>query len=256
VRVGMPVDGPPRCTLKTTDRHFGEIGEAEEFLHQRDAGAGGRRERPRAVPGGADHHADRGQFVLGLDDGVARHAVVGVGAVLAAITAEGFDHRRRGRDRIPGRHRGAAIHGTEAAGIVAVDEDLVADAVGTLDAQADRARQVGPGVVVAELEGIDVGADQLVLAAVLVGDQLFDDVEIDAEQGRQRADIHDVLEQLALPRIAVFAVADLGQRNAQHRDVFAKARAAVVPWSSRRTGSRPVRSRRRRGPRSAGSSPP
>ena len=52
-------------------RDFGEIGEAEELLHQRDAGAGGRGERARAVPGRADHHADRGQLVLGLDDGEA-----------------------------------------------------------------------------------------------------------------------------------------------------------------------------------------
>ena len=27
-------------------------------------------EGARAVPGGADHHADRGELVLGLDDGV------------------------------------------------------------------------------------------------------------------------------------------------------------------------------------------
>ena len=50
-------------------RNFGEIGEPEEFLHQRDAGAGGGGEGAGAVPGRADHHADRGQLVLGLDDG-------------------------------------------------------------------------------------------------------------------------------------------------------------------------------------------
>ena len=48
---------------------LGEIGEAEELLHQRDAGAGGGGEGARAVPGGADHDADRGQLVLALDDG-------------------------------------------------------------------------------------------------------------------------------------------------------------------------------------------
>ena len=51
-------------------RDFGEIGEPQEFLHQRDAGAGGRGEGARAVPGGADHHADGGELVLGLDDRV------------------------------------------------------------------------------------------------------------------------------------------------------------------------------------------
>ena len=49
--------------------NFGEIGKPEEFLHQRNAGARRRGEGARAVPAGADHHADRGEFVLGLDDG-------------------------------------------------------------------------------------------------------------------------------------------------------------------------------------------
>jgi hypothetical protein len=52
-------------------RDFGEIGEADELLHQRDAGTGGGGEGARAVPAGADDDADRGQFVLGLHDGVA-----------------------------------------------------------------------------------------------------------------------------------------------------------------------------------------
>ena len=49
--------------------NFGEIGEPEEFLHQRNAGARGRGKGAGAVPAGADHDADRGEFVLGLDDG-------------------------------------------------------------------------------------------------------------------------------------------------------------------------------------------
>jgi len=36
----------------------------------------------------------------------------------------------------------------------------------------------------AKLERVDVGADQLVLAAVLISDQLFDHGELDAEQRR------------------------------------------------------------------------
>ncbi len=181
-------------------RHLGKVGQAEEFLHQRNAGPGGGGKGARAVPCRADHHADRGQFVFGLDYGVACHAVVGVGAVLAAIAAESLDDRGGWRDRIPAGDRGAAIHGAQAAGIVAVDENLVADAIGTLDAQADRAGKVRPGAFVAQLQGIDVGVDQLVLAAELVGNQLFDDAEVHVEQRGQRTDVHDVLEQLALAR--------------------------------------------------------
>ena len=51
-------------------RNFGEIGEAEELLHQRNARARGRGEGARAVPARADRDADGGDLVLGLDDGV------------------------------------------------------------------------------------------------------------------------------------------------------------------------------------------
>ena len=51
-------------------RHLGEGGEADELGHQRDARARRAGEGARAVPAGADHDADRGELVLGLDDGV------------------------------------------------------------------------------------------------------------------------------------------------------------------------------------------
>ena len=46
------------------------------------------------------------------------------------------------------------------------------------------------------------GRDQLVLALELLADQLLDLGDVDAEQRGERADIDDVLEQLALARIA------------------------------------------------------
>ena len=49
-------------------RNLGEIGEAQELAHQRDAGAGGGGKGPGAVPGGADDDAERRQFVFGLED--------------------------------------------------------------------------------------------------------------------------------------------------------------------------------------------
>ena len=61
-------------------RNFGEIGQADEFRHQRDAGPGGGGEGAGAVPRRADHDADRGQFVLALHDGVFRLAGIGVDA--------------------------------------------------------------------------------------------------------------------------------------------------------------------------------
>ncbi len=69
-------------------------------------------------------------------------------------------------------------------------------------------------IVVADVQRLDVRRDQLVLALELLADQLLDLVDGDVEKGRQRADIDDVLEQLALARVGVGAVDDIGQRHA------------------------------------------
>ena len=52
-------------------RDLGVVGQADELVHQRDARTRRRRERARAGPRRADHHADRGELVLGLQDGEA-----------------------------------------------------------------------------------------------------------------------------------------------------------------------------------------
>ena len=170
-------------------RNLGEVGEAEELLHQRDAGAGGRREGARAVPARADHHADRGELVLGLDDGEAV-LLVAVGAVARAMALERLGERGRRRDRIPGAHRRAAVDGAERRGAVALDEDAVADRVRLLQLE----RRSGMSrlivrVVAAEMQRVHVRLDQRVLAAELLGDQLLDHADVHVEQ-RRRARRH------------------------------------------------------------------
>ena len=71
---------------------------------------------------------------------------------------------------------------------------------------------------------MQIGLDQRVLAAELLADQLFDRRHVHVEERRQHAEIDDVLEQLALAHVVVGAVADLGQRRADHVDVVAKLR--------------------------------
>jgi hypothetical protein len=112
------------------DRDLGEVGQADELGHQRHAGARGGGEGARAVPAGAHHHADGGDLVLGLHDGVAASRRWRGRAVLGAVLLEGLGHRRRRRDRVPGAHRGAAVHAAQRRGAVAVDEDAVAHLVG------------------------------------------------------------------------------------------------------------------------------
>ena len=61
--------GPAALHIEDDRGNFREIGQAQKFLHQGDAGAGGGGEGARAVPARADHRADGGDFVLRLDDG-------------------------------------------------------------------------------------------------------------------------------------------------------------------------------------------
>ena len=147
-----------------------------------------------------------------------------IDAQAPAIAGEGVGERGGGRDRIPGADRGAAIDRAQRGGAVPFDEDAVADRVGALEPQPDRALQVLERPVAPEMQRVDVGADQLFLALELLADQLLDLGHVHVEQRRQRAHIDDVLEQLALARIGVFAVADLGQRHADDGDVVAEFR--------------------------------
>ena len=90
--------------------------------------------------------------------------------------------------------------------------------------QPDRAFEVHERPVAAEMQRVLVGGEQLFLALELLLDQLLDRGHVHVEQRRERAHIDDVLEQLALARIGVFAVADRGERYADDRDVVAELR--------------------------------
>ena len=185
-------------------RNLGEIGEPEEFLHQRNAGARRRGERARAVPRRADDHADRRQLVLGLHDRIAllarRRARRGASGTMLG---EALGERRRRRDRIPRGNRRATVDGAQRGRGVAVDEDAVADGVAPRDRQADRAREVRERVIASEVKRLAVRFEQRFLAAVLLGEEALDHVGLDVEQRGQRAEIDDVLEQLPLPDVAV-----------------------------------------------------
>src|SRR6202021_1736354 len=108
---------------------------------------------------------------------------------------------------------GTAIDRAERGGAVAFDENAVADLIGLLHAQADRAFEILQRPVAAEMQRVDVGREQLFLALVLPADQLLDQLGVHVEQGAQRAEIDDVLEQLALARVGIGRVGDRGQRH-------------------------------------------
>ena len=106
------------------DGDLGEVGQADELGHQRDARPGGRRERPGPGPAGADGHADGRQLVLGLDDGE-RLLAVGADPVLLEELLGVLGQAARRGDRIPGQHAGPAEQGAQGRGLVPLDEDLV-----------------------------------------------------------------------------------------------------------------------------------
>ena len=69
---------------------LGEVAEAGELGHERNAGTGGGGHGARARPAGAEHHADGGEFVFGLDHGEGGFAFRGDAELLEQVSG-GFD---------------------------------------------------------------------------------------------------------------------------------------------------------------------
>ncbi len=122
------------------------------------------------------------------------------------MAGESFGKRRRRRDRIPGADGGAAINRAKCRRRVAFDENPIADCIGALQTQADRVIEIHRRPVTAEMQRVLVGVEQLFLALELLADQLLDLRHVHIEQRRERTDIDDVLEQLPLPWIGIFAI--------------------------------------------------
>ena len=182
--------------------------------------------------------------------------VAGSTPIAAGEALERLGDRGRGRDRIPGADRRAAVERAERGGVIALDQDPVADRLAAPDAEAERAGEAALRVLVAEAQRAAVGLDQLVLALEPLGDQLLEHGEVDVEQRGERADIDHVAVELALARLGIVRRADFGQRHADDRDVAAGHGRAAAGGSNRRRDSRRARAPRRPGRRSAGSSPP
>ena len=112
---GMPVEGPPRWTLTHDERQLGDRGEAQHLGLERHARAGGRGHRLLAGEGRADHGADAGDLVLGL-----QHRA----AVLPDLAAEELHDLGRGRDRVAAEELAAGEDRGGRAHVVAVDQQL------------------------------------------------------------------------------------------------------------------------------------
>src|SRR5262249_28123581 len=100
------------------------------------------------------------------------------------------------------------------------DEDAIPDRLGMTQAQPDRALQILQRPVAPEMERMEVRLDEFFLRAELLRDELLGGLEVHVEQRTKRPDIDDILEQLALARIGIFAIADRGQRHSDDGDVL------------------------------------
>ena len=172
------------------------------------------------------------------------------------MVGERLGQRRGGGDRIPGAHRRPAIDAPRAAASL----PLMKMRSPTLSARCSRS-PIGHSCSAKAQSRPRLSARRLgLISASLPRNCSLISFSIAATSMSSNADKHaeidDVLEQLALPRVVVFAVADCGQRRADDGDVVAELRRRQSAWSSRRTDSRRARSRRCPRPRFAGSSRP
>ena len=67
---GQAGGGADALHIEDHGGHFRVVAQADEFRHERDARTGGSRHGARARPAGAERHADGGQLVFRLHDGV------------------------------------------------------------------------------------------------------------------------------------------------------------------------------------------
>ncbi len=182
-------------------------------------GPGGRRERARACPRRPDHHADRGDLVLGLENRKPVPTGLGLAAILLAEPFEGFHQRRRRRNRIPRADRRPGVEAAERRRGVAVDQNRIAGEIQCRQVNRERTIEVRLRVVVADVDRLPVGVHQRRLAPVPFLEQRADHVGIHVQQRRQRAGVRDVLHQDPLAHAGEPCVAHLGERDAQIGDI-------------------------------------
>ena len=200
-------------------RNFGEVGQAKQLGHQRDARARGGGEGAGPVPRGADDDADGRQFVLGLDDGHPHPAGIRLHPVFPGVVTEGLDDRGGRGDRVPADHGGAAVQGAERGGGVAVHDDGVAHPVALPYLEPAGVREVAAGVGVADLQGVDVGLGQPGVLFELAAQAVGEHRQFHVEERGQGADVEDVLEQRPHAHIGHRLVDQVGERDGNEGEV-------------------------------------
>jgi hypothetical protein len=137
----------------------------------------------RARPARAHDHAQRGDFVFGLDDRERRLAVL-VHAVFPHVADERFGQRRGRGDRIPRDDRDAGEQASHRRGRVALDQNLAARLVQACDAIRIALLQVLGSESLPRLERAHVERHRFRLLAELFRERLLHLAELDREQAQ------------------------------------------------------------------------
>ena len=193
--------GPDPRDIENHDWDFGVVGQADELVHQGDAGTCRRRHGTRTGPSCANGHADSRQFVFGLNDRVGGLAVLLV-AIVGHVSGQRLAETRRGRNRIPGGNRDAREHAAQSAGGIPVDDDLAFRRIHpTATERNGSCAQILFRVLAADVERLLVQGDCLGLALELLVQGQLHLPRIDIHQLADNTDIDHVGEQLAQSRV-------------------------------------------------------
>ena len=219
---------PDPLDVEDDHRDLGVVGEPDELRHQRDAGTGGRGHRPGARPAGADGHPDRGQLVLGLDDGDLLLARLRVDSEPVGVGGQGLADRGGGGDRVPGGDRAAAHQAAQRDRLVALDQDQALGLPGhRLQRVAVLLLEILIPVVHPDLDRVEVHLDRFGLGLEVTPEAVVDRLQGDVEEPGDDADIEHVEELLAQLVVVDPRFRQLGERDRVVEDIIPRAGGRV-----------------------------
>ena len=172
-------------------RNFGKEGIAGKFGHERNARPGGGGHRTRARPARADHHANRGEFIFGLNDGVGVLAI-GVAAIDRQVVVQAIGQRGGRGDGIPRHELHAAEDRAQGRGRIAVDQERAFGLGHALHTKRIGLGEVGLRPFARQLHDVEVQIDRFAFAAEVETQRRFDLAHLDIEQAHEDADVDHV----------------------------------------------------------------
>ena len=173
------------------DGDFGEVGQATEFVHQRQPWPRGRRHGAGTCPASADDDAGSSQFVFGLDDGVV-DLFVNCRAQLGRVFGDGVDQTRRRRNWVPGDDAHTTDDRADAGSSITVNQNLAGGFVEGFDAEWILFGQMRHGVCNCQINHAQIEVNGFAFAIEVMHQGIFDFVPRNAKQMCDGTDIRHI----------------------------------------------------------------